>query len=165
MVNGASGSIGAAALQPAKFAGAEVTGVCGTPRMAYVRSLGADTVIDYTETDFSQGSEQYNLILDILGRSSFLACRGVLAPEGRYLRASFKLQELLQMAYTAPFGKQKVICALAPEKSGRLPEVKELVEAGHLKAIVDRVFPMEEAAEAHRYAESGRKKSNVVISF
>ncbi|MFN8374493.1 MAG: NAD(P)-dependent alcohol dehydrogenase [Anaerolineae bacterium] len=165
LINGASGGIGSAALQLAKYFGAEVTGVCSTPRMGLVKSLGADKVIDYTREDFTQNGETYDLIFDVMGKSSFARCKHSLTANGRYLLASFKMKQLLQMLWTSKFGSKKVICALSNEKPEDLVLVKELVEAGKLKALVDRCYPMEQAAEAHRYMEAGARTGSVIISF
>ncbi len=165
LVNGASGGIGSAAVQLAKYHGAEVTGVCGTPRLAYVKSLGADRVIDYTEEDFTQNGATYDLVFDILGMRSFSRCKNSLKQNGIYLLASFKMKPLFQMLWTKIFGSRKVICAMASEKSDDLVFVKELIEAGKFKSIVDKCFPLEEAAEAHRYVESGLRRGNVVITL
>lgn len=166
LINGASGGIGSMAVQLAKYYGAEVTGVCGTPRLEFVKSLGADKVIDYTKEDFTQNGETCDLIFDILGRSSFSRVRRSLKPNGIYLLSSFKMKALLQMLWTSLTGtKQKVICAFANETAESLELVKKLVEEGKVKAIVDKSFPMEQAAEAHRYVEGGHKQGNVVITI
>jgi len=166
LINGASGGIGSLAIQLAKHFGAEVTGVCSTPRLEFVKSLGADKVIDYTKEDFTQNGETYDLIFDILGRSSFSKLKRSLKPNGIYLLASFKTKALFQMLWTSLTGsKQKVICAFANETPESLAFVKKLVEEGKVKAIVDKSFPMEQAAEAHRYVEQGRKQGNVVIAI
>jgi NADPH:quinone reductase-like Zn-dependent oxidoreductase len=166
LINGASGGIGAMAVQLAKYYGAEVTGVCGAPRLEYVKSLGADKVIDYTKEEFTQNGETYDLIFDILGRSSFSRCKGSLKPNGIYLLASFKNQALFQMLWTSLTGsKQKVICAMADEKTENLVFIKELVEAGKVKTLIDKRFPLEQTDEAHRYVEQGRKQGNVVITL
>ena len=164
LINGASGGIGSAAVQLAKHYGAEVTGVCGAPRLEYVQALGADHVIDYTQEDFTRNGEVYDLIFDVLGKSSFSRCKNSLTPNGIYLLASFKMKPLFQMIRTKLSGSQKVICAMASEKSEYLDSVRELIEAGQFKSIIDQCYPLEQAAEAHRYAESGRKKGNVVIT-
>ncbi len=164
LINGASGGIGSAAVQLAKYYGAEVTGVCGTPRLGFVKSLGADKVIDYTQEDFTQNGETYDLIFDILGKSSFSRCKSSLKPNGIHLFASFKLKQLFQMLWTSMLGSQKVICTLSMEKTEDLIFIKELVEAGKIKAIIDRCYPLEQAAEAHRYVETGLKQGNVVIT-
>lgn len=163
LINGASGGIGAMAVQLAKHYGAEVTGVCGTRRMAYVRALGADKVIDYTKEDFPRNGETYDLILDVLGRSSFARCKNSLKPDGIYLLASFKSRALFDMLWTALFSSKKVICAMASEKAEDLVFIKGLVEAGKIKALVDRCFALEQAAEAHRYVEQGQRQGNVVL--
>jgi NADPH:quinone reductase-like Zn-dependent oxidoreductase len=165
LINGASGSIGSGAVQLAKrHFGAHVTGVCGTPRLDYVRALGADEVVDYTREDFTQNGETYDVIFDILGRSSFARCKGSLNENGRYLLASFKLKQLLQMLWTSIAGGKKVICALSSDSAGDLEFVKELAEAGTIRSIIDRSYPLEQAAEAHRYVESGGAQGKVVIT-
>jgi NADPH:quinone reductase-like Zn-dependent oxidoreductase len=164
LINGASGAIGSAAVQIAKHFGAEVTGVCGSPGLAFVQALGADKVIDYTQEDFTQNGETYDLIFDILGRSSFSRCKGSLKPNGRYLLASFKFKQLWQMVWTSLRGGQKVICALSMEKPADLMLVKEMVEAGQIKTIIDRRYPLVQAAEAHRHVETGHNKGKVVIT-
>jgi len=165
LINGASGGIGSAAIQLAKYFDAEVTGVCGTPRLEFVKALGADKVIDYTKEDFTKNGETYDLIFDILGKSSFARCKSSLKPNGRYLLASFKMKQLFQMLWTSKMENRKVICALSSEKVEDLLFIKELVEAGKLKSIIDKRYPLEQTAEAHRYVEAGHKKGNVVITL
>jgi NADPH:quinone reductase-like Zn-dependent oxidoreductase len=165
LINGASGSIGSAALQLAKHYGAEVTGVCGTPRVDYVQALGADKIIDYTQEDFTQNGETYDLIFDIIRKTSFAQCQDSLTENGIYLLASFKLKQVFQMVRTARDAGKKVICAMAFEKPADLLHIKELIEAGVLKSIVDKTYPLEQTAEAHRYFESGQKKGPVVITM
>ncbi len=165
LINGASGGIGSAAVQLAKYFGAEVTGVCATPRLQFVKALGADRVIDYTKEDFTQNGETYDLIFDIMGKSSFSRCKNSLKQNGRYLLASFKMTQLFQMLWTSLIGDKKVICALSSEQPKDLFLIKELVEAGKIKSIIDRCYPMEQIVEAHRYVENGHKKGNVVITI
>lgn len=166
LINGASGGIGSMAVQLAKFHfGAEVTGVCSTPRLEYVKALGADNVIDYSQADFCNNGETYDLIVDVLGKSSFSRCESSLKANGRYLLVSFKMKQLGQMLWTSMVGNKKVICALAPEKTEDLIFIKELVEAGKIKAIIDKCFPLEQVAEAHRYVEAGQKIGSVVITL
>lgn len=164
LINGASGAIGSHALQLARHFGADVTGVCGTPRVEMVKALGANSVIDYTRQDFTKDGERYDLIVDVLGKSSFSRAKRALRPNGRYLLASFKLGQLFQMLWTSKFSNRKVICALSNEKPDDLNLLRELVEAGQITTVIDRCFPLEQAAEAHRYVESGRKTGNVVIT-
>jgi len=129
-----------------------------------VKSLGADKVIDYTKEDFTQNGETYDLIFDILGKSSFSRCKNSLTQNGRYLLASFKMGDLVQMLWTSMIGSQKVICAIAPGSTEDLISVKELIEAGKIKSVIDRRYPLEQMAEAHRYVEKGHKRGNVVIT-
>jgi len=171
LVNGASGGIGSAALQLARHYGAHVTGVCGTPRLDFVKALGADEVIDYTAEDFTKNGVSYDLIIDVLGRSSFSRCQGSLSPNGRYFLVSFKARALFDMLWTSIAASlpgrstcKRVICAVAPELIEDLAEVKALIEAGVLKAVIDKRFPLDQVAEAHRYIEGGHKKGHIVIT-
>lgn len=116
LINGASGGIGSFAVQVAKNAGAEVTGVCGARRLDYVKALGADKVIDYTKVDFTESGETYDLIFDILGKSSFPRCKKSLTKNGLYLLASFGMTQLYQMLWTKLIGGKKVICAVARKR-------------------------------------------------
>ncbi len=165
LINGASGAIGSYALQFAKQYGAEVTGVCGTARVQMVKALGADHVIDYTQEDFTQNGQQYDLIFDVIRKTSFDACKNSLTETGRYLLVSFKTKQLLQMLWTSRSNGKKVICALSSETSADLRSLKELIEAGSIKTVIDRCFPLEQTAEAHRYIESGQKRGHVVITI
>lgn len=163
IINGASGGIGSAALQIAKHYGAEVWGVCATPRMEYVKSLGADHVIDYTKEDFTQNGQRYDLIVDILGKSSFSRCKNSLNSDGIYLLASFKMGQVFQMLWTKYVGNKKVICVMASENPENLVNAARLSEAGKYKIIIDKCYPFEQAAQAHHYVESGEKKGQVVL--
>ncbi len=167
LINGASGGIGAMAVQLARHHyGVEVTGVCGTLRLDLVRSLGADKVLDYMQADFTQNGETYDVIFDILGKLSFARLRQSLTPNGIYLLASYKMKAVWQMLWTSVTrSQQKVICAFAEEKVQDLVFVKELTETGKIKVLIDKQFPLEQAAAAHRYAESGQKRGNVVITL
>lgn len=162
LINGASGSIGAAAVQLAKHFGANVTGVCSTPRLDYTKALGADRVIDYTQTDFAQNGETYDVIFEIMNKSSFERVKNSLAPNGIFLLASFKTKQLLQMMQTRN-ANQKVICALSNESQQDLDFIRELAEAGVFHPIIDRCYPLAQTADAHRYVETGKKKGSVVI--
>ncbi|MBN2134951.1 MAG: NAD(P)-dependent alcohol dehydrogenase [Acidobacteria bacterium] len=165
LIIGASGGIGSAALQLAKNYGAEVTGVCGTTSVDYVRSLGADKIIDYKKQDFTKDGEKYDLILDVLGKSSFTKCKNSLTRNGRYFRVSFKTKHLFQMLWTSIKGGKRVVCGLAIEKPEDLVFIRRMIEDGKLKVIIDKKFPLEQAAEAHRYVEDGKKKGSVVIAI
>lgn len=166
LVIGASGSIGSAAVQIAKHAlGADVTGVCGTPRVDFVRALGADRVIDYRKEAYDAPGSRYDRIIDVLGRSRFDRCRPIMAPDGVLLYASFKTPQLLSMLTTAIGRGPRVRCAIAPGSKEDLLEVKRLVETEKLKAFVDRSFPIAQVAEAHRWVESGAHQGPVVLSL
>jgi NADPH:quinone reductase-like Zn-dependent oxidoreductase len=164
LIHGASGAIGSFMVQIAKSMGAEVTGTCGTGRMAYVRALGADRVIDYSREDFTRSSQQYDLIIDVLGRSTFNACKRVLTPKGIYFPVSFKFTQIRQMLWTSRFGSKKVVIGLSDEKPADMQTIKGMIEAGTLKGFVDRCFPLEQAVEAHRYYESGQRSGNVILT-
>ncbi len=164
LVNGASGGIGSAGVQLAKYFGAEVTGVCGTAKLNFVKALGADKVIDYSKEDFTKNGETYDLIYDILGKSSFENCQGSLTSTGVLLYASFKTKQLMQMMQMSKSTGKKVICVLSSETLADLNFIKELVEAGKFKTVIDKQFPLEKTAEAHRYYESGKNTGNVVIN-
>jgi len=165
LINGASGGLGSAAVQIAKnHFGAQVTGVCSTPRVELVKSLGAGKVIDYTKEDFTQSGDTYDVIFDISGKSSFSLTKSSLSQNGRHLYASFKMKQVFQMLWTSIAGSKKVICALSPEKPENLLHVKELIEAGKIRAAIDRSFPLEQTPEAHRYVEGGHKKGHIAIT-
>lgn len=164
LILGASGAIGSAAVQIAKHFGAEVTGLCSTPRLALVRALGADQAIDYTREDFTRNGETYDLIFDILGKSDFSTCKPLLKSRGCYLRASFKTKHLWQMLTTSMTGDKQVVCALSLEKQEDLVKIRELAEAGRIRTIIDKRFSLEELAGAHRYYESGQASGKVVIT-
>jgi len=168
LINGASGCVGTSAVQIAKYYGAEVTGVCSGANLELVRSLGADKVVDYTVEDFTQTGETYDIIFDTVGKTSFARCKGSLAKGGVYLATVPTLAILLQLASTLVGSRKVRFMATAlrstRKKTKELVILKELIEAGHIKAVIDRRYPLEEIAEAHRYVETGRKRGNVVIT-
>ena len=164
LIYGASGSIGTYAVQLAKYYGAEVTGVCSTTNLEMVKSLGADTVIDYTKEDFTKSGETYDIIFDAVNKSSFSRCKSSLTQRGIYLTTFPTLTFILQMLWTSMIGSKKVISGEASEKAEDLVFLKELIEGGKLKTVIDRRYPLEQIVEAHRYVESGHKKGNVVIT-
>jgi NADPH:quinone reductase-like Zn-dependent oxidoreductase len=170
LINGASGGLGTAAVQLAKYFGAHVTGVCSTANVELVRSLGADRVIDYKQEEFTQNGQTYDIIFDTVGKSSYARCKGSLTQEGVYLNPVLGLPLLLQMLWTSNFGSKKALFMAtglrpASEKKKDLAFLRDLVEAGKLRAIVDRRYALEQAAEAHRYVETGHKKGNIVIAM
>lgn len=165
LVYGASGSVGTYAVQLAKHFGAEVTGVCSTPNVELVRSLGADSVIDYTKERFSEGGPTYDIIFDTVGKSPFKVCIKRLTPDGFYLQAVHvsPLPIIRGLWINLTSGK-KVIGESLKESAEDLTYLKELIEAGALHSVIDRRYPLEQAAEAHRYVELGHKKGNVVLN-
>ena len=164
LIYGASGSVGTYAVQLAKYYGAEVTGVCSTTNLEMVKSLGADKVIDYTKEDFSQSGQTYDVIYDTVGKSSVSRGKSSLKQTGIYLAGSGGMPAMVQMLWTSVIGSKKVIFGPSPERKEDLVFLKELIEAGKLKAIIDRTYPLEQTAQAHRYADAGHKKGNVVIT-
>jgi NADPH:quinone reductase-like Zn-dependent oxidoreductase len=144
-----------------------VTGVCSTANVALVKSLGADRVIDYTKEDFTQTGQTYDIIFDAVGKSSFLRCKGGLTSKGVYLSTAPALGIVLQMLLTSKSKGKKAIFATAglEQSKANLNFLNELVDAGKIKAIIDRRYPLEKIAEAHRYVEQGHKKGNVIITF
>src|SRR3990170_409213 len=169
LIYGASGSVGAAAVQLARYYGAEVTGVCSTANLEWVKSLGADQVIDYTQEDFTENGKTYDIIFDTVGRRSFSECKGSLTDEGVYLATVPTPVIMLQALWTAKSSSKKVKFAAtglrpASEKIKDLVFLTELVETGKIKAVIDRVYSLEQIVEAHRYVEKGHKKGNVVIT-
>ena len=146
LIYGASGSIGTFAVQLARHYDAEVTGVCSTPNAAWVKSLGADRVIDYTRTDFTQSDEQYDVVFDAVDKISPERSKKLLKSTGIYLNIGTSSDKI----------KKKDVISL-------LQELKELIEMGKLKAVIDRRYPLEQIVEAHRYVETGHKRGNVVV--
>lgn len=166
LINGASGAVGAYAVQLAKYFGAEVTGVSSANNVELVKSLGADKVIDYTKTDFTKTGQTYDVIFDAIGKSSFSACKGALTQTGVYLSTAPTLGIIFQMLWTSKIGSKKAKFATAGlmQNKDNLNYLKELVEAGKIKAVIDRRYPLEQMAEAHKYVDTGRKKGNVIIN-
>ena len=168
LIIGASGSLGTAAVQLARHFGAHVTGVSSTRNVELVQSLGADEVIDYTKIDFTQTGKKYDLIFDTVGKSSFSKSKNSLTENGLYLSPVLRFGLLLQMMWTSLFSSKKAkfdATGLRPPKLLRsyLDELSKLVEAGKLRIVIDKRYPLAKAAEAHRYVDTGRKRGNVVL--
>lgn len=164
LINGAGGTIGTFAIQLAKYFGAEVTGVDSTEKLDMLRSIGANHVIDYTQEDFTQSGETYNFILDVVGKSSFSGSIRALKENGRYLIANPSPSQRLRGRWTSMTSGKKVMFGAAYPKTEDLIFLKELIEAGKIRTVIDRRYPLEEIPEAHRYVETGQKSGNVVIS-
>jgi NADPH:quinone reductase-like Zn-dependent oxidoreductase len=170
LIYGASGSIGAAAVQLARYYRAKVTGVCSTANLEWVKSLGADHMIDYTQEDFTQNGKSFEIVFDTVGKCSFSACKGSLTAEGIYLSTVPTSEIMFQALWSSKSGGKKVkfmAAGLKPasEKIKDHAFITELIETGKLKAVIDRCYPLEQMAEAHRYVEQGHKKGNVVITI
>jgi NADPH:quinone reductase-like Zn-dependent oxidoreductase len=164
LIYGASGALGTAAVQLAKSFGTEVTGVCSTANLELVESLGADKVIDYTKEDFTKSGKTYDIIFDTVGKSPFSGCLRSLKQNGIYLRAvHINLSPVLRGLWTSMTSNRKVIGGVVIERKEDLIFLKELIEAGKMKSVIDRRYPLEQTAEAHRYVEQGHKRGNVVI--
>ncbi|TMG55104.1 MAG: NAD(P)-dependent alcohol dehydrogenase [Chloroflexi bacterium] len=164
LVYGASGSIGTAGVQLAKYFGADVTAVCSTKNAELARSLGADRVIDYTQQDFTKSGETYDVIFDAVGKLSFGRCRNSLRPGGIYLPTD-GLWNLILVPLTSIVGDKKVRFAIPPRFAKKdVLFLKELIEAGKYRAVIDRSYPLEDVVEATRYVETERKTGNVVLT-
>jgi len=163
LINGAGGSIGTFAVQLAKHYGAEVTAVDSTAKLDMLRSLGADQVVDYTQEDFTERGEIYDVIFDVVGKISFARSDRSLKRDGTYLLANPGAQ-MLPALWTRMTGSKKVIMETASGTIKHLILLRELVEAGKIRTVIDRRYPLEQIAEAHRYVETGHKKGNVVIT-
>jgi len=165
LIYGSSGSLGTAAIQLARYFGAEVTGVCSTANAALVKSLGADKVIDYTKEDFTKNGQVYDIIFDTTGKSPFSGCLKSLKQNGIFLRAvHMTLSSNVRGLWTSMTSSKKVIGGVATELKENLVFLRELIEAGKLKPVIDRRYLFEQIAEAHRYVDLGHKKGNVAIT-
>lgn len=166
LIFGASGGVGGYAVQLAKrHFGAAVTGVCSGAKLEYVKSLGADRVIDYTQEDFTQNGQVYDVIFDTVGKTSISRSSRSLRPDGTYLLATFGLPMLLQMLWRSRISGQNFEFGTLKEKTEDLIFLKDLIEAGVIRPVIARCYPLEQAAEAHRYVEAGHKKGSVVITM
>ncbi|MEO0687017.1 MAG: NAD(P)-dependent alcohol dehydrogenase [Cyanobacteria bacterium J06649_11] len=164
LVNGASGGVGIFAVQIAKALGAEVTGVSSSKNLDFVKSLGADFTIDYTEQDFTQNQVQYDIIFDAVGKQIFDNCKKVLKPNGVYVTTLPNLQNMVSIGLTSLFGNKKAKFILAQPNTADLIYLNELIEAGKLRVVIDRTYPLKELAAAHIYSESERARGKIVIN-
>ena len=161
LVVGGSGSVGTFAVQLAKHFGAEVTAVCSTNNVDLVKALGADAVIDYTEEDFTQSDRIYDVVFDAVSKTSFAACRGLLSADGVFVTTDWPMGQAL---WTWVRGGQRVVIGIAKKNPDDLRELAELAEGGALRSVIDRCYPLEAAAEAHRHVDGGHKVGNVVLT-
>lgn len=165
LIYGASGSIGTAAIQLAKYYGANVTAVCSTSNLTLVKSLGADKAIDYTQEDYSKKGEEYDVIFDTLGKSLFKTNMKLLSENGRYLLAAPKFIEMIKGFWFNKVSTKKVVTSFADHDVEKLIFLKKLVEQRKFIAVIDRIYPLEDIVDAHLYVEKGHKKGNVVITI
>ncbi|MBP3951652.1 NAD(P)-dependent alcohol dehydrogenase [Bacillus suaedae] len=164
-IYGASGAVGTMAVQLAKYFEAEVTGVCSTANLDLVTSLGADYVIDYTQEDVASSGRSYDIIFDTVGKMSFSASKKLVKKEGIIILGSSNVSKEIQGVWTSISSSRKVISGVASEKADDLIFLKELIEQGYIKPVIDKNYKLEEIPNAHRYVEQGHKKGNVVITI
>ena len=165
LIVGASGGVGTAAVQLAKHFGAAVTGVCSTANLELVLSIGADKVIDYAKEDFAKTGEAWDIILDTTGTAPFARCEQALRPGGRLVVVLGTFAQALGMERPSKVSGKKVIAGVAALSVGDLRYLAKLAEAGDFKPVIDRSYPLEHAAEAHAYVDTGRKRGNVVLTI
>ena len=164
LINGAGGSIGTYAVQIVRTLGAEVTAVDSADKLSMLRSIGADHVIDYAREDFTRNGKTYDVIIDVVGKSPFSRSIRSLKPNGRYILGNPGLMHMIRARTTPMTAGKKVIIAIASYQAEDYAFLQEYIQAGKLKAVIDRRYPLERTAEAHRYVETGQKKGNVVIT-
>ena len=164
LVIGASGALGSAAVQLAKHFGADVTGVCSTANLALVTSIGADRVIDYTKEDFTRTAEAYDIIFDAVGEASFAKCENALKPGGRLLLVAAGLAQVLDAAWGSKPDGKKVFAGHVRNGVEHLLFLKQLIEAGQFKPVIDQRYPLEQIVEAHARVGTRRKRGSVVIA-
>jgi NADPH:quinone reductase-like Zn-dependent oxidoreductase len=163
LINGASGAVGIAAIQLARYFGAEVTGICSTANIDLVRSVGASHVIDYTRENFTANGKKYDIIVDTIGTARYGRSKGSLKEGGRLLLVYGGFPDLLQAPLVSLTGKRKVIAGPAAEKPEDLRFLADLAEKGELRPVIDRRYSYDQIVEAHRYVDTGRKRGSVVI--
>jgi NADPH:quinone reductase-like Zn-dependent oxidoreductase len=170
LVNGATGAIGSAAVQLLKYFGVNVTAVCNTKNIELVKSLGVDKIIDYTKEDFTKDDQKYNFVFDAVGKSSFFKCKQLLQPGGVYISSDLGYMSqnvflpLITPIIKPIIGNKKTVFPMPVDVRRSLLLIKELIEKGKFKAVIDRKYPLEQIVEAYRYVEKGQKTGNVVIN-
>lgn len=163
MIYGASGSVGSAAVQIAKYFGAEVVGVCSGTNVEMVKALGADKVIDYTKDDTIKYGNDYDIIFDAVGKTTYANCKALIKPDGRFISVALTPELVFQSLWTSVVGRKKVKWGIIFGNVEDLHYVQTLMQSGAIKAVVDRCYPIDAIGDAHRYVDTGRKKGNVVI--
>ncbi|MCI4327741.1 MAG: NAD(P)-dependent alcohol dehydrogenase [Thermoplasmata archaeon] len=163
LINGAGGGIGIFAVQLAKLYGADVTAVDGPTKRDLLRSLGADQILDYTREEFARSAESYDVIFDVIGKTSYTSTLGRLTPDGYYLLGNPRVSTMLRGIWTSCTSRRTVVFGAARQSSEDLAQLRELLDSGQLRTVVDRTFPLEDAAEAHRYFETGAARGRVVL--
>ncbi len=164
LINGAGGTVGTCAVQLAKSFGAEVTGVDSTGKLDILHSIGADMVVDYTRDDFTKNGETYDVIFDVVGKASYSGCIRSLKENGYYLLGNPGLAQQFRGLWTSMMSRKKIVGGMVSYRTEDLIFLRELIEAGKMRSIIDRRYPLEQIAEAHRYVETGQKTGNVVIT-
>jgi NADPH:quinone reductase-like Zn-dependent oxidoreductase len=164
LINGAGGSIGTFAIQLAKILGAKVAAVDSTAKLDMLTSLGADNVIDYTRQDFTGSGEIYDVIFDVVGTLSLSRTQRAISPNGTYLLANPMRSQMLSGPWTRMTSSRKVVMETASATVADLVFLRELIEAGKLRTVIDRTYPLEQIIAAHRYVEAGGKLGNVVVT-
>jgi NADPH:quinone reductase-like Zn-dependent oxidoreductase len=164
LVNGAGGSIGTFGVQIAKAMGAEVTAVDSTIKEEMLHRIGADHFFDYTREDFTKSPKTYDVIFDMVASSSYSACIKALSPKGRYLIANPRISDMLRSVLTSAFTDKTAVFVFAGEKEEELLALKEMIEQGQIKPIIDKIYPFAQAAEAHRRVETEQRRGPVVIA-
>lgn len=164
LINGAGGTIGCFAVQLARYYGARVIAVDSAGKLEMLQAIGADEVIDYNRVDFTASGSSYDVIFDVVGKSSFTRSIKLLKPDGRYIIANPGLSQMVLGLAASVRGRRKVIVGGANPTAENLRFLKQLIEQGRLQAVVDRVYPLDQIVQAHKYVESGLKKGNVVIT-
>ena len=167
LINGATGSIGSACVQLAKFHGAEITAVGNTKNIGLLKSLGADTVKDYTKEDFTNTTGRFDFVLDAVGKSSFFRCKKILKPKGVYISTElgFLSQNIFLAIFSPLFGGKRVKFPIPTDSQKDILLFKEIIESGKYKAVIDRTYPFDQFLEATKYVESGEKTGNVVLKI
>ncbi len=166
LINGASGAIGSAAVQLAKYLGAEVTAVCNTKNVDLIKSLGANTVIDYEKEDFTLRNHRFDVVLDAVGKSTFFKCKKILNKGGIYFSTEFGpyYQNIILPLTTSLLGDKKMMFPLPKHSKKEIIFFRDIIESGHYRAVIDRKYPLEQIREAYRYVETGQKTGSVLIT-